>query len=362
MTTSQKPKQGARILVVLHGAIGDVVRALPLAVRVKEQRPDLFLAWGVEPRSADIIRSHAAIDKLYVFQRDRGFGAYLKYLRELRQGNFDIVLDLQRHVKSGATSFFSGAPRRIGFQPKSSREFNWLFNNEYIPYTEKFSSKIAQYQLFGDLLGLDREETLQSGLKADDLSRERMREVLSRENANDINDTSGLVAIFPGSTWSSRFWLAERYAELSEKLYRHYGLASVYIGGPGERAFIDEVKRYSKVPLIDLVGRTTLDELPALFANVILGIGADSGPMHLGAACDIPLITLWGATSALRSAPLGSEHFTISADVACEPCYRSRCPLKDHLCMKSITVDMVYRQVSLVLEQQSFVGRQSLVS
>ncbi|MDD2941927.1 MAG: glycosyltransferase family 9 protein [bacterium] len=358
MTVLQKPKKGARILIVLHGAIGDVVRALPLAVRLKEQRPDIFLAWGVEPRSADILRGHSSIDKLYVFQRGKGVGAYLNYLRELRQGKFDIVLDLQRHIKSGATSFFSAVSRRIGFHPKSSREFNWLFNNEYIPYTEKFSSKLAQYQLFGDLLGLDRDVHLSSGLKVDRSCSERIKNLLVQESNTNC---SGLVAVFPGSTWSSRFWLAERHAELSERLYRQHGLVSVYIGGPGERVFIDRVKEVCNVPLIDLVGQTALGELPALFANVILGIGADSGPMHIGAACEVPLVTLWGATSALRSAPLGSEDYTISADVACEPCYRSRCPIRDQICMQSITVDMVYHQVLRVLEKKSFVGRQSVV-
>ena len=44
-----------RVLIVLPGAIGDVVRALPLLGRIRHGRPEAHIAWVVEPPSAPLL-------------------------------------------------------------------------------------------------------------------------------------------------------------------------------------------------------------------------------------------------------------------------------------------------------------------
>src|SRR5512142_581030 len=122
-----------KILVVLHGSIGDVTRALPLANLLRAGFPKAHLAWSVEPPSLPLVERCAAVQEVIVFDRRRWWRYWVPFLRQVRAGRFDLVLDLQRHLKSGIISRFSCAPLRLGFNRLDCKEFNWIFNNRFIP-------------------------------------------------------------------------------------------------------------------------------------------------------------------------------------------------------------------------------------
>src|SRR5262249_15496957 len=109
---SSDPK---RILLILHGSIGDVTRALPLATVLRKGFPRSYIAWSVEPASRPLLEHNPAIDQIILFDRVRGWRALAPFLRQIREKRFDLVLDLQRILKSGLISWATGAPRRIGF-------------------------------------------------------------------------------------------------------------------------------------------------------------------------------------------------------------------------------------------------------
>src|SRR5271167_2931410 len=101
-----------RILIVLLGSIGDVIRALPLLGRVRRAYPDAHIAWAVEPKSRPLLDDHPWLDQLIVYDRARAPIAFPLFLRDIRAGSFDLVLDLQRHLKSGLAALASGARER----------------------------------------------------------------------------------------------------------------------------------------------------------------------------------------------------------------------------------------------------------
>ncbi|MGH7804286.1 MAG: glycosyltransferase family 9 protein [Candidatus Binatia bacterium] len=321
-----------RILVVLLGAIGDVVRAMPLVWRVRRAFPRAHLAWAVEPIAAPLLEGHPAIDERIVFDRPRGARAFPPFLGEIRRRRFDLVLDLQRHLKSGLVSRASGAPRRIGFARANTKEGNWLFNSETIAPQEHFSSKLRQYLAFADHLGLPP-APIEFGLRGGDAERARATAWLESLGR-------AIVAAFVGSTWPSRFWTPEATAEVLTTLAERDGFAAVLLGGRGETSFAREVAARAPAGTVDLVGKTSLRDLVAIFERSRLAFGPDSGPMHIAAAVGVPVVSLWGATSAERSAPWGSEDLAVSGVVACHPCYLRRCPV-DRLCMRSIRAEEI---------------------
>jgi len=341
------------ILILLLGAIGDVTRALPLAARIKSHQPDAKLLWAVEPKSLSVVDQHELVDKVVVFERNRGIPAYIDFVRALRKAEVDIVLDLQRHLKSGVTSWLTGAKRRIGFNRKNAKEFNWLFNTEYIPEVENFSSKLEHYQLFGDALELPRPEVLDFGIRPRNEMRASLETLLeqalvAKERPERISGYAGLIL---GSSWPSRFWQAEYYQQLATNLWATKNLLPVFLGGEGERLFEQEiVGALSAMPYVSLVGKTSLQDLFQLFGLMRVAIGPDSGPMHIAATAGIPVVSFWGATSPLRSAPYGSEQLVIQSPIGCAPCYRRECPGLDRLCMKQITPKTVLAFVDQALE------------
>jgi ADP-heptose:LPS heptosyltransferase len=321
------------VLIVLLGAIGDVARGVSVAVRLKRAWPEVRLTWAVEPASRALVQGHRCIDRVVLFERHRGLAGYRDFIAALRREPYDVVLDMQRHFKSGMTSWLSRGRRRIGFHRKNAKEGNWLFNNGHIPPVENFSPKILQYQKFGDALGLPALEPLEFGFEADEQAEQKIAALLGD------NGTRGrcYAALLTGSSWPSRFWRAEHYRVLIDELFCRYGLVSVLIGGKNEEAFCTELcTGLAEERVVNLAGKTSLSELFALFPKMKLAIGSDCGPMHIAAAMGLKVISLWGSTSPLRSAPYGSERLILQSTIGCSPCYRKRCPGLMTLCMSDI--------------------------
>jgi ADP-heptose:LPS heptosyltransferase len=333
-----------RILIVLLGAIGDVVRALPLAMRLRRGLPGATLAWAVEPIAAPLLDGHPAIDELLIFRRDLGALAFLRFLREVRRGAFDLVLDLQRHLKSGVVSRASGAPQRIGFHRANSKEGNWLFNSEFIPPQRHWSSKLRQYLAFADRLEVP-DGPIEFGLALKPPEEARVDALLAPVRGP-------FVAAFVGSSWPSRWWFADRTAAVLNALGARRGLGAVLVGAPGAEAeFAAEVA--AAVPgAANLAGRTTLRDLVGILGRARVSFGPDSGPMHVAAAVGTPVVSLWGATSPERSAPHGAADLTVVGHVACQPCYLRHCPV-GRICMQQIGVDAVVGAIDAALRRRA---------
>src|SRR5262245_66290595 len=111
-----------RILIVLPGALGDVVRALPLLDRIRRGRPQDEIGWVVEPLSAPLLREHPWLDRVHLFDRPAGLTGLVRVAREVRATRYDIALDLGRGAKSAVLTLASGAPTRLGFARARSEE------------------------------------------------------------------------------------------------------------------------------------------------------------------------------------------------------------------------------------------------
>src|SRR6185295_4614699 len=152
---------------------------------------------------------------------------------------------------------------------------------------------------------------------------------------------------FLASTWESRLWFPAGFARVAEALAAR-GVDSVLLGGADATALAAATRAESAVPVVDLSGRTTLRESYGVLARACVALGPDSGPMHLAAAAGTPVVSLWGATTPARSAPLGSEDLVLVGRVACAPCYRRTCPI-GRRCMQAITPERVVAQLDRVL-------------
>ena len=126
-------------------------------------------------------------------------------------------------------------------------------------------------------------------------------------------------------------------------------LFPVLLGGPDETKLAGEVARQlDDVPVLNLAGRTSLRDLIAIFPECAVAFGPDSGPMHIAAAVGCPVVSLWGATAAERSAPWGFAELAISGAIPCHPCYLRQCPIGRE-CMRRISPEEVEMTVRRAL-------------
>jgi len=321
-----------RVLIVLPGAIGDVVRALPLAGRIRAGRPDAWIGWMVEPPSAPLLQGHPWIDEVVVFRRREGLAAVRALVRQLRLGGWDVALDLGRGIKSAAVAWLSGAPDRIGFAAADGREHGWRLATRHLPPQGIARPKLEQFLAFADLLGLPA-SPVGFGL-APTAAEEREAAAL----VGDLPEP--LVAACIGSSCPSRRWFPERTAAALDALAEEGGGGAVLLGTADDAPQAAAIVAATHAPVRDLAGKTTLRGLLAVLARSALAFGPDSGALHLAAAVGTPVVSLWGATSAARSAPFGSERFVVEGAAPCMPCFLNRCPI-GRVCMRAITPERV---------------------
>jgi heptosyltransferase-2 len=118
-----------------------------------------------------------------------------------------------------------------------------------------------------------------------------------------------------------------------------------------KEAFVVIVGDLSVVPsfpsishrVLNLGGSTSLRELMALIQIGDLLITNDSGPMHMGAALETPLVALFGSTDPMLTGPYGHLTQVMQKKVACSPCFKRTCPI-DFRCMRQITPEEVLQR------------------
>ena len=337
------PVRADRILIVLHGSIGDVARAVPLAGLLRRAYPEAWLAWSVEPPALPLVERHPAVDEVLLFERCRWWRGLVPFLRRVRSGHFDLVLDLQRHLKSGLISRWSGAPYRLGFHRRDAKELNWLFNNHHIPLYGEALSKLNHYLKFAELLGIEPYPIeWEFPLTAE--------EKLNVETI--LRGVGGRFAVFfLGASWESKQWFAAETAASAAEIRRRYGLDIVLLGGKEDIGFAREVENLSRPRVANCVGRTSLREAVGILSRAAVSVGPDTGLMHLSAAVGTPLVSLWGATSPLRTGPHGFQELVIQGRAVCSPCYLRRCPI-GRICMKSIASEEVAAKVGKALSRE----------
>jgi heptosyltransferase I len=321
-----------RVLFVLTGAIGDVIRALPLLGRVRRGWPQAYIGWAVEPKSEPVLRGHPWIDELIVYDRRRAPWSFLPFLYRIRAGRFDLILDLQRHLKSGLLSLVSGAHQRVGFASANTKEFNHLFSTRRIDPQPSMRLKLLQYQAFGDVLGLPP-VPIRFGLQLSEGENVRAKELIA-------GVPRPVLAVILGSSWPSRLYFPEAIAEVIRgvafPLEGSPALFPVLLGGPAETKLASQVISFlGELPRLNLAGRTNLRDLIGIFAECAVAFGPDSGPMHLAAAVGCPVVSLWGSTAPQRSAPWGFAQLAMHGDIPCRPCYLRECPIGRE-CMRRI--------------------------
>src|SRR3984893_18394947 len=323
----------AGVLVILLGAIGDVVRALPLLGRIRRAWPAAHIAWAVEPKSQAILEGHPWLDELIVYDRRRAPSSFLPFLVRVRAGDFDLALDLQRHLKSGVISIAPGARVRVGFDRSNVKEFNHLFSTRHIAPQPPMRLKLMQYQGFGDALGI-APAPVEFGLAGS--AAEHARATTLIEGA-----PRPLLAVILGSSWPSRIYFPDSIAAvIREMAVARNGCPALYpvlIGSGRDEVSLAQqvVANLAGAQALDLAGRTGLRDLIAIFAECAAAFGPDSGPMHIAAAAGCPVVSLWGATAPERSAPWGFSGLALSGVIRCPPSYLRECPIGRE-CMRRI--------------------------
>lgn len=324
-----------RILLIKPSALGDIVHTLPVLRLLRRRFPDAHLTWLVSPAFKSLIEKHPDLNDTMLFDRRRlgglahgedGVSSAIELALELQHRQFDLVIDLQGLLRTALVAWSTHAPVRVGFA--YAREGASLAYTHRIatPHPERHA--LDRYLDVADALGCGR-----GPVEFDFGVPESDRNVVS----GLLRDLPRFAVILPGTNWATKRWPTAHFSALSERIRDELGLRVVVAGAS------DAVPLAAQIPHdLNLAGRTTIPQLVDLLARASLVIANDSGPMHIAAALNRPLVTIFGPTNPVRTGPYGRPNTVVRLDIACSPCYARKCSHTS--CMHWLTPDRVFDQ------------------
>jgi len=330
-----------RILVIKLKQPGDVLVSTPVIAALKEAWPESQLTYLVPKGTEAMVADHPGIDGLMVVDR-RGatWGETLRFLRKLRQGRFDLVLELSGGDRGAFYTFLTGAKERLGFanpgQPFWQRRGCFT---RLLPRPPVKMHMVDQNLAAVRALGI---EPVNPRLRFfwDSRVGQRVQNLLTSLGLADRS----FVVMHPGAGWRFKCWTPSGYARVIEAFEQKWNLPVVLTGtmAAHEQDLLATVLQECRAHPIDLVGHLSLKELGALIARARLFFGMDSAPMHLAAAVNTPAVALFGPSGVFNWGPWGEGHLVIKKDWECLPCGRDGCDgSKISRCLVDLTPDEV---------------------
>ncbi|MBT6511525.1 MAG: glycosyltransferase family 9 protein [Alphaproteobacteria bacterium] len=268
-----------RILVIRLGALGDFVLSSGAYRAIREFHGDAHIVLLTTAPYENLARAGGWFDEVWLDDKPSWwqFGPVRELRQRLNEGAFDRVYDLQ-------TSDRSCAYHRLFRRPRP--EWSGIARGCSHPQANTGRDAMHTVERQADQLKMAGLEHI----PGPDLS-------MVEADVTAFNLPASYVLVMPGSAPQrpEKRWPAERYGELSHQL-KGMGLTSVLIGGPAEKEAALEIAK-SRSDVIDLMGRTSFEQIAVLAQGATLAIGNDTGPMHLAATAGCPSVVLFSHAS-----------------------------------------------------------------
>jgi heptosyltransferase-1 len=296
-----------RVLIVKMSSLGDVIHTLPAVSDATRAVPGIQFDWVVEEAFAEIPEWHPAVDKVIPIAlrrwrknpfRDFRGPEWRQFRQTLKSGHYDAVIDAQGLIKSATVARLVKAPI-FGMDKQSARErLATVAYHHKISVPRDLHAVERSRMLFAEALGYAvPEHSGDYGL------REHLHP--SREQ------TSPSLLFFHGTARAEKLWPESRWLELSELVVdAGYGIWLPW-GDQDERARAQRIA--AACPQAQVLPKLDLRGMASMLFEVDGAVALDTGLGHLGAALDVPAVSLYGPTDTRLIGAYGDNQIHIQS-------------------------------------------------
>lgn len=340
------------ILVINTMHIGDLMLVTPALRTLRANYPQAHIALLTDRILADLVRCNENIDECILIDkhgRDKGILALIRFIRQIRKRHFDLVINYHRNERASAIASFSGGKKIVGYaQPFFHRFFDHWMPNLAMADTPKdkvMHQTLCHLKVLQEAAGCT---------KLDDRGLEMWLPPEEEKKASDLwqkefAEDDRVIAFNIGASWMTKRWIDAYFAECADHFIQE-GYHIAFLGGPTDvaivKACIEKMKEKDSPKVHVFTGKVSLTVLAGLLRRCCLFLTTDSGPMHVGVAMNVPIVTMFGASPVPTFYPYDGKDIVIKTPESCHPCGIHDCPKKgeDHMaCMKHIPVDVVMK-------------------
>ncbi len=338
-----------KILIRVPNWVGDNIFTLPAVHLLRETFPEAHMAVLVRRGLGPLWEIVPEIDEVITYDLNGGWRDLKRkwdLVRMLRRFRFDLAVVFPRSFESALWMRLAGIPERWGYAEEGRSLL--LTRAVSSPRRYRDTPRIDYYYHLID--NAESDEPAPPALLK--LSPELIDQAgkLLRSMVKDDGEEL-FIGFHPRSSYGpAKCWPGRKFSRLAELLVKKHGVTILLFGSENERDILQEIVENAGGGVLNLAGRTDLKESAALISLCRVFVANDSGPLHLAAALEVPVIGLYGSTDPRATGPRGKKVTVIYKAVDCSPCLLRKCPT-DFKCMERITPEEVMDKINFLLDQ-----------
>ena len=305
------PEPREHILIIKHGALGDIILASGHLKAIREHHPNAYITCLTGKGYGALLSACPFIDDVWVDTKPKPYHVkrWLALRAQLRSRPFARVYDLQTSTRSSHYFALFASPKP---------EWSGIGRHVSHPQTGPERHVMHTTARLNDQLriaGITTDGTPDiSWLAADTkgLLDQIWRSTLHHLDYNDMFDKRGdaiprFALLVPGGSAHrpEKRWPPYHYATLATMLHGN-GIIPVLLGGDAERDVLDGIKQNAQ-SCVNLCNSTSIAQIATLARTACWAVGNDTGPMHVIAAANCPSTVIFShASNPQKSAPNGA--------------------------------------------------------
>lgn len=326
----------AKFLIIRLSSIGDIVLTTPVIRCLKEQVKDAEIHFLVKRQFLPVISANPYIDKFHCL--DDNLSLVIKMIKE---EHFDYIIDLHNNIRSFIIK------SRIGIKSFTVNKINfrkWLIVNfkiNWLPDIHIVDRYIETIKFFGvqnDGKGLDY--------------------FISKEEKVDLNSLPilfrhGYIALVSGGKHATKQIPAEHIIALCRSL--HFPV--ILLGGAEDQHVGKMIAESVGENAYNACGNYNINQSAYLVKQSLLLITTDTGLMHIGAAFNKIILSVWGNTipefGMSPYTPHSSSEIYEVKELYCRPCSKigfKKCPRSHFRCMEDQDIEKIAETANVLLE------------
>lgn len=318
------------ILIIRFSSIGDIVLTTPVIRCLKEQLPGARIHFLTKRQFEPVLKANPYVDRLHLYDGD-----FKSLMPQLRSEGISYIIDLHKNYRSSFVKQHFNVPAHTF--PKINVQ-KWLAVN-------------LKWNVLPDIHIVDRyfKATEALGIENDHRGLDYFIHAADEVELSSLPVThqQGYVAVVTGAKHQTKIFPAGMVAEIC----RRVGKSVILLGGKEDKAAGDEIVSQTSSLVFNACGLYRLNQSASLVRQSLVVLSNDTGLMHIAAAFNKPIVSVWGNTipgfGMYPYLPKENPAPSLLAQVnglRCRPCSKighRKCPKKHFRCMNDIDIEPI---------------------
>ncbi len=288
------------ICIVRLSALGDVLMMVPLIRTLQTYLPHAKLTWVISKPAYFMVEGMDGVEFI-VIDKPNTIGDYWRFKKQMSKRQFDVLLAPQASFRTNLLYPLIKAKRKIGYDAHRANDGHGWFVKERV--TPGHEHTMDGFLKFAEPLGINQ-KVIRWDLPISVADFNWAEDHLPKEGP--------ILVVNPAASKPERSWLVDRYINVLQQAQEKWNVQVVLTGGPGDydKLLAEQITQH--IPATNLVGKTKPKQLLAVISKAQAVLCPDTGPSHMAAAVNTPVVALHAVTSPLVSGPYVFQHLVVN--------------------------------------------------